>query len=101
MIASSPVRNDISNLGPGSQIEMQSTSNAYQASSVQWMNGNGSSYDPSMHHHHHLGGSSGGQMNYENTLIGYSGSDEEDFDQLSDPNGDDSSDDDDTRIQQL
>lgn len=99
MVASSPVRNDINNLGPGSQVEIQQSATAYQASAMGWsmgMNGLGD-----------MGGmnDNGRQMHTYDQMMGF-GSDEEDcFDQLSDQGGDDSVSSvgglDDTRIQQL
>jgi hypothetical protein len=96
MIASSPQRNDIGNLGPGSQIEMQQSASAYQQSALQWANGGG--YDPS----NPMSGPPPPHMSSYEHLMGFSGSDEEDcYDD--EPNGGDDSDssDDDTRIQQL
>ena len=94
MIATSPVRNDINNLGPGSQIEMQQSCTAYQQSSMQWahINGYGDQNNPMAHHHnnHHGMHHPHSQSAYDQ-LMGFSGSDEEDcFDQMSDANGDDS-----------
>jgi len=88
MIASSPMRNDINNLPPGHQIEMQHTSQAY--ASMSWSGHNGDQ----------LGHA--GMYEHQINMSGF-GSDEEDcYDQMSDAdgNGDDSSLDD-TRLQQL
>jgi hypothetical protein len=117
MVATSPLRNDLSNLGPGSQIEMQQTSNAYQSSGMAWkpmneyagMNGlNGtvgnelsvgsSMASPSSGG---AGGSgvggggvgSGGRQMHSNSfdqLINFTSDEEESFDQMSDQGGDDS-----------
>jgi hypothetical protein len=118
MIATSPIRNDIGNLAPGSQIEMQQSVSAYhnsmqQQQQQQWnshhhaMNGMNASgdgmgmgYAPNqmggMPHH--------GHYQYDQ-MMGFSGSDEEDcFDHMSDQGGDDSNSSDaidETRIQQL
>ena len=62
MVASSPTRNDMSCLGPGSQVDMQSSVAAYQTSSLAWSkaisdfaNGGGVS-------DMHAGGQAGGMM---------------------------------------
>lgn len=99
MIATSPVRNDINNLGPGAHVEIQQSATAYQSSTMSWnlnMNGLGDMNNPM---------DPGRQMHPSayDQMMGF-GSDEEDcYDQLSDQ-GDDSSSVgglDDTRIQQL
>lgn len=103
MVATSPVRNDINNLGPGNQVEIQQASAAYQTSNMPWktlgdygsmggMNG-GSGSD--------MGGASG---SYDQ-LMSFASDEEDCFDPLSDQGGDDSGDGsvglEDSRIQQL
>ncbi|CAF0816578.1 unnamed protein product [Brachionus calyciflorus] len=94
MVATSPMRNDIGNLGPGSQVEIQQSANAYQ-NSLGWnLHGMGDMGQMGQYNH----------SNYDQ-MMGF-GSDEEDcFDQMSDQGGDDSVSSvgglDDTRIQQL
>ena len=101
-MASSPVRNDINNLGAPNQVEIQQSAAAYQSSSLAWktmtefnLNGLGDINGQMCH--------DGRQMqSYDHMNFG---SDEEDcFDQLSDQGGDDSESSgglDDSRIQQL
>jgi hypothetical protein len=101
MVASSPVRNDINNLGAPNQVEIQQSAAAYQSSSLAWktmteFNLHGMGDGQMMHQQMHS--ASYDHMNF--------GSDEEDcFDQLSDQGGDDSEESsgglDDSRIQQL
>ena len=114
MVASSPMRNDISGLGPGAQVEMQATAQVYlnqtssssSSSSLSWMStsAGGGNMEMMMHSHHsmmpmpgggmsmpgggydQLGGmmSGGGPTGHQ---AGF-GSDEEDcFDQMSDQDG--------------
>lgn len=112
MIAGSPLRNDINNLGPGSQVEMQHTSNAYLhhhqsnhalswkqmtegynlSSQLMDSNGNPTNQNGNLMH-----------SNYDQ-MMGFQSDEEDCFDQLSDQGGDDSVSSvglDDTRIQQL
>ena len=104
MVASSPVRNDINNLGPPNQVEIQQSSAAYQTSNMPWktlsdyngmngMNGNGGGAE--------MGGASG---SYDQ-LMSFASDEEDCFDPLSDQGGDDSGDGsvglEDARIQQL
>lgn len=103
MVASSPVHNDINNLGAPNQVEIQQSSAAYQSSSLAWktmtefnLNGLNDINGQMMHQQMHA--ASYDHMNF--------GSDEEDcYDQLSDQGVDDSDDSngglDDSRIQQL
>lgn len=100
MVATSPIRNDINNLGPGSQIEIQQSATAYQ-NSMNWnlpMNG--------MNEMSHLGHDSR-QMHHAGyeQMMGFGSDEEECYDQMSDQNGDDSVSSvgalDDTRLQQL
>lgn len=109
MVANSPVRNDMSVLGPGNQVEIQSSATAYQANSLSWkmsefgMNGLndmnnsiGHSISSPNSRQMHSGSGYDQMMNF--------GSDEEDLDQFSDQGGDDSVSSvgfDETRIQQL
>ena len=114
MIAGSPLRNDINNLGPGSQVEMDHTANAYlhhQSNHLTWKqmsdgyNLNGQLMDN--------GGTSSGMSNPNQSgqlmppydqMMGFQSDEEDCFDQLSDQGGDDSVSSvglDDTRIQQL
>jgi len=91
MIASSPMRNDISNLQPGQQIEMHHANQAY--ASMSWPGQSGVGGEQLSH---------SGMYDHQINMSGF-GSDEEDcFDQMSDGDGagDDSSLDD-TRLQQL
>lgn len=108
MVATSPVRNDINNLGAPNQVEIQQTSAAYQSSTMPWktmnefsMNGLGDMNNPMGHS---MTSPNGRQMHSAYDQMINFGSDEEDcFDQLSD-NGDDSVSSvglDDSRIQQL
>ena len=107
MIASSPIRNDISNLQGGSQIEMQQTNQAY--SSMTWKgmvsefsSGLASAIGNDMHHMHHHN-----QLNSSSVydqMIGFASDEEDCFDQLSDGQNDDSESSvglEDSRIQQL
>ena len=110
MVATSPIRNDINNLGAPNQVEIQQSASAYQSSSLAWktmteynLNGGAGSSDQM----------NGGQMMHDAARQMHAnsydhmnfGSDEEDcFDQLSDQAGDDSESSvglDDSRIQQL
>ena len=126
MIATSPVRNDISNLAPGAQIEMHQSATAYQ-NSLQWsaMNMSASqmsayAIDPSTqmgmgvaYHHHQQQQHSHPHLHSQNSydqMMGFSGSDEEEdcFDQISDHEAGDDNDSTnssdeltETRIQQL
>ena len=108
MVATSPVRNDINNLGAPNQVEIQQAAAAYQSNSLAWktmtefnMNGGVAGGGVDM--------SNGGQMCHDPRQMGayehMNFSDEEDcFDQLSDQGGDDSESSvglDDSRIQQL
>ena len=80
MIASSPMRNDIGNMQPGQQIEMQSTNQAY--SSMNWKS---MDFNPSGDMSHQMSA-------YDHQLMSGFASDEEDcFDQLSDAGGGDDS----------
>ena len=118
MIAGSPLRNDISNLGQGSQVEMQHTSNAYHqhhnhSSAISWKQmtegfslngqilgadqlaggGGGQTSSQMMQHQHHMqhqnmGG--GGPAGAYDQMMGFQSDEEDCFDQLSDQGGDDS-----------
>lgn len=69
MVATSPLRNDINSLGPGAQVEMQPTAQAYlnqtSSSSSSWMSclggemGASGSGNGTGHHHMMVGGSGG------------------------------------------
>lgn len=99
MIASSPIRNDISNLHGGQQVEMQRTSQAYASMSAWGMSDSSGPGTGNGMVHNQLSA-------YDQQLISGFASDEEDcFDQLSDTGGGDDSVSsvglDDSRIQQL
>jgi hypothetical protein len=131
LIAGSPLRNDINNLGQGSQIEMQHTTNAYHhhhqsSHALSWkqmtegfslngqimtdsMNGgpsglnnqNGMSMQQLQQQQHQQQQQQ--HSNYDQ-MMGFQSDEEDCFDQLSDQGGDDSVSSvglDDTRIQQL
>lgn len=100
MVASSPMRNDINNLGPGSQIEIQQSATAYQ-NSMNWNLPMGAMNDMGQL------GQDGRQLHHSgyDQIMGFGSDEEECYDQMSDQNGDDSVSSvgglDDTRIQQL
>ena len=112
MVATSPVRNDMNNLGPGSQVEIQSSATAYQSNSMSWKTMN----DFGMNGLNDMNNSMGHSISSPNSrqmgqpggpydqMMGF-GSDEEDcLDNFSDNGGDDSVSSvgfDETRIQQL
>ena len=111
MVASSPVRNDINNLGPGNQVEIQPSASAYQTSAMSWKTMNEYSLN-GMNDINLTHGmtSPNGRQSMQHTNVAYDqmisfGSDEEDcFDNLSDQGNDDSVSSngiDETRIQQL
>jgi hypothetical protein len=118
MIAGSPLRNDISNLGQGSQVEMQHTSNAYHqqhhshhhshhSSAISWkqmtegfslngqilgadqLNSSGPTSSQMIQQQQQQQQNMSGSAGYDQ-MMAFQSDEEDCFDQLSDQGGDDS-----------